>query len=385
MKSRSPLLWPLNPVMLVFLSVSALAATPHYVVTNNDHSISNSATFYTIRGASLTQKAVIRTGGKGNDGLGSVATKRVSILQNSSQNCAFIPNANSNDIAGIDIRTLHPAGLFKGSAIDNGSSQGIGVVNNGTYLYANFTKSQTIAAFQIGAECSLTFLQDVGAKGLGGASIIDMAAHGNILAVSYADGSISSFDTTGGVPVANGDLQSSTGHQQNGNVPSGVDIDATGRWALFGGTSNPENVEVSDISSGKLSPTVVYSSLGGGNGSEAIWISPDNATVYLSNFSSGTVTAAFLDQTTGILTQGCVSSKLSGWGQLWIGPGGLGTANRTGSGGALYVTEPDTYIAITELRTNGAACTFVEAPDSPINDSSTITVESIGVFPPRPF
>src|SRR5207245_9166205 len=76
------------------------AAQAHYLITNNDFSQGNSATFYTISIGTLTQTAVVNTGGTGNDGIGSVATKRVSVLRSSSHSCAFVSLAGSADVAG---------------------------------------------------------------------------------------------------------------------------------------------------------------------------------------------------------------------------------------------------------------------------------------------
>jgi len=157
---------------------SYAAAGPHYLITNNDHSQSNSATFYTIiNNGSLRQVAVVSTGGTGVDGIGDVATKRVSVLSSSTQNCAFISDAGSADIAGISIATLTATGTFKAASTDSGP-QGVGVVNNGTFLYASFTGSKTIATYQILSGCKLKFIRDIAASGLNGGAVLDMAGHG---------------------------------------------------------------------------------------------------------------------------------------------------------------------------------------------------------------
>lgn len=357
------------------------ATVPHYLITNNDDSQGSSASFYAISGATLTLKAVVSTGGSGNDGIGSVATKRVSVLHNSSQSCVFIPNAGSNDIAGISIATLGLTGDFKGSNTDSGSAAGIGVVNNGIYLYANFTGSQTIATFQIQSGCILTFLQDTPATGLGGNSVLDMAAHGNFLVASFNDGSIESFDISGGAPVPHGDLQYSTAHLQDGSFPSGVDLAADGHYATFGGGINSAELEVSDLSSGKLAPTVVYSNLGGHGAAVSIRLSPDESMIYMGEFNSQSVGAAFFDKTTGVVSVGCTSLSVKG--NLDIA--GLATAMPTGSGGYLYAAEIENSIGIQRINVKNGVCNFKEAVQSPAVDHKTITMESIEVFPPRTF
>jgi len=383
MKVSSNLLWTstIAAALVIFCVGGLVAATiPHYVITNNDNSQGNAAGFYTISGGSLTPAALVKTGGTGIDGIGSVATKRVSVLRNSTQSCVFISDAGTNDVAGISVTSLTLAGRFKGSSSDNGMAAGIGVVNNGTYLYASFTTSKTIAAFQIMSGCTLTFLQDVAASGLSGAAMIDMAAHGNFLVVSFGDGSIESFNIASGVPVPNGDLQETTGHKQNNSTPQGTDLTADDHYALFSGGVNGPEVEVSDLSSGKLAPTVVYN-LGSGSAVASLWLSPDQSLVYLGEFSAQQVAAAFFDKTTGVVSVGCASGPLKG--NLDIA--GITTQLPTGTGGVLYVAEIEVDIGIVRITSSGGTCSFAESPKSPIIDHNTITLESIGVFPPRPF
>ena len=383
MDSPSKPRWTM-PMAMAIVTLSAVsmcaAQSPHFLITNNDNSRGNSATFYNvIHNGFLHQNKVVSTGGTGVDGIGAVAMKRVSVL-NSTQRCAFVSDAGSADVAGISIDTLTATGTFKAAATDSGPS-GVGVVNNGTHLYASFTGSGTIAAFDILAGCKLHFIQDVAAVGVNGSSaVLDMAVHGNILVASFFDGSIESFNVSSGVPVANGDLQLSTGNTQDGSFAAGVDITADGHFAVFGGTNSPPLVEVSDISSGKLTPTVVYSNIGTGGGSEAIWLSPDESLLYLSNFSSSQVTAAFFDKTTGVVTFGCTGSfKGNGF------EAGLATATQTGTGSTVYVAEPDINIGFASINESAGTCSIQEAPTSPASDSNTLTIESIASFPPRGF
>jgi hypothetical protein len=259
----------------------------------------------------------------------------------------------------------------------------MGLANNAGYVYANFTASQTIGTFKKMAGCRLRFLTDTPATGLGGGSIVGMIAHQNILVVTFGDGSIESFNVSSGVPVSNGDLQYSTGYLQNGYAPSAVDVTADGHFAVFGDLSNV--AEVSDISSGKLAATVVYSGLGSGSGMGGIRLSPDETVLYISNFSSGQVEAAFFDKTTGAVSAGCTSAALKGYNRLWAYVAGMANANRTGTGGPLYIAEPDARIGIVRLTVAGGTCSFAEAPSSPVLDTSTRTIESVGVFPPRSF
>jgi hypothetical protein len=373
--------------IVVLCAIESFAAPrPHYLITNNDASFStslsgNSATFYTImNNGTLKEVAVVNTGGTGIDGIGSTATRRVSVLSNATQNCAFISDAGSNDVAGISIGTLTATGTFPASSTDSASS-GLGIANNGSYLYANFTGSKTIATYQISSGCTLTFIGDTAAGGLQSfGSIIDMAAHGNVLVATFTDGSIESFNISGGTPVANGDLQPSTSHTQNGSGPNDLDITADGHFAIFGDGGSQGAVEVSDLSSGKLQPTIVYPNVGPADAYSAVWLSPDETLLYISNFSDRVITAAHFDKAAGVVSVGC-SAPLRGNNF----EAGLVTAENSGTGGTLYVAEPEVQIAIVNVSSSGGACAMQETSKSPANDFHSQTLESIGTFPPRPF
>jgi hypothetical protein len=316
-----------------------------------------------------------------------VATRRVSVLNSSAQSCAFISDSGSNDIAAISIPSLALIGTFKGSKFDTnaqiGSVAGMGLANNGKFLYASFSASRTIATFEIQSGCALKFRKDVSASGLNGGRILDMAVHGNLMVASFNDGSIGSFSLSNGGPVSNHDLQFSTSNVQNGSLLGGVDLTADGRFGIFGNAFNPNvsaSVEVSDISSGKLKPTVIYSNLGTGSDTTTIWLTPDESLLYIGNFQSTQVSASFFNPTTGAVSGGCTSSLLNGGNFA----AGLATAVQQGNGSVLYVAEADPNIGIIDVSSSAGACSLTEAPTSPVFDSVT-TLESIAAFPPRPF
>lgn len=384
MQSSSIFRWPMSVAvtLLLFCAAALYAASdpkPHFLITNNDAS-QNSASFYKVlQDGSLHLVKVVSTNGAGVFGVGAVATKRASVLDTPAQQCAFVSNAGSANVAAISIPSLTLTGTFSANPNDT-APFGIGVVNNGKYVYASFTGSNTLATYQIQAGCKLKFLQDVPAIGLSSGSPLDMKVHGNILVMSFQDGSIESFNVANGVPVSNGDLQLSTGNTQDGSFPAGVDITADGHYAIFGGTNTPPIIEVSDISSGKLTPTVVYSNIGTGGGSEAIWLSPDETLLYISNFSSNSVTAAFFDKTTGAVSFGCMGT-FKGIGFM----GGLATATQFGTGGSIYDVEPDTGIGFAQVTNSAGVCSIQENANSPETTAFSSSVESATSFPPRPF
>jgi len=257
---------------------------------------------------------------------------------------------------------------------------------NAQYLYASFTDSNTIGTFHVLPGCKIKFIADLKVVGLQGGVIDGMTLHGNMLVVTYGDGSIESFDISGGVPVSNGDEQNSTGSHGGNTYPSAVDITQDGHYAIFGDTSPLTVIEVSDISSGKLTPTVVYR-LGSGINSSNILLSPDETLLYISNNQGDTITAAFFDKSTGKLSKGCTSNGLKGYVKDWSYLGALALEETTGTGGVVYVAEFGAPSSIAEIVVTSAAgkCTLTESSKSPVSDPNSPGLLSIGAFPPRPF
>jgi len=331
----------------------------------------------------LTQKKVIPTGGKGLDG-GYFAATGITFVYDGREQCIFVADSGSSDVAGIVANTQQVSGRFKGSRGDSGGLNGVTLAANNKYLYASFTGTFTIAAFQVQSGCMLKFLKDVDAVGLGFGSAGPMAVHGNLLLVAFGDGTIESFNIANGVPVPNGDLQLSTG-SKNGELPSGVEITQDGHYALFGDISENATVEVSDISSGKLTTTVPYS-LGVGD-ADTIGLSPDESMLYIANNKQGTVTAAFFDKATGVIGTGCTSNVLSGFNSNWVYLGNLKTSTNSGLGGALYVAEDGLVsgVGVVQLTSNGTTCTLSEASDSPFSDPNSQSLRALAPYPPRTF
>jgi DNA-binding beta-propeller fold protein YncE len=209
--------------------------------------------------------------------------------------------------------------------------------------------------------------------------------HGNMMVVTYGDGSIESFNISGGTPVSNGDLQNATGYSTS-RFPTGVDITQDGNYAIFGDQSTTTTVEVSDISSGKLTQTVLYNV--GENGNSAnVYLSPDETLIYISNTGNGKVTAAFFNATTGVVTPGCSSGKLRGFDTNWIFLDSPVPELNTGTGSVLYVVENgvDSGIAVLDVTSTGTTCTLTETAASPVNDPFSSNLLSIAVYPPRQF
>jgi len=324
--------------------------------------------------------------GRGGIAGGYFGAKRVSVLDDGKAECVYAAQAAGGEVEGIDVKTLRIGGHAVGSKNDTGASNGIGLAVNGHYLYASFTDFSTIGTFQLKTGCKLNFVGDITVGGLQGGTIDGMAVHGNIMVATYGDGSIESFNISAGVPVSNGDEQNSTGSRGGNTYPSGIDITQDGHFAIFGDTATSTIVEVSDISSGKLTPTVVYH-LGKGISSSNILLSPDETLLYISNTQGDKITAAFFDKGMGKLSKGCASGNLKGYVTNWSYLGSLALEKPTGTGGMVYVAEFGAPSSIAEIKVTsaGGKCTLKESSRSPVADPNSPGLLSIGVFPPRPF
>lgn len=379
----------LGILTLLFLNVAAYASSPHYLVTNDDVSgnfVENTVTFYTIgESGELTLAQTVEIGVTGAAG-GYFPANRVVALNTGSNQCIFASDAATGEIAGVDVNTLTLTGKAKGSSTDTGLSNGVGLALNSQYLYASFSDSNTIGTFEILSDCGLSFLGDAAVAGLQGGVVDGMAVHDNILVATYGDGSIESFNLSSGVPLSNGDEQNSTGSKGGSSYPSGIDISQDGHFAIFGDTSTATLIEVSDISSGKLTPTITYKFNIAINSSN-VMLSPDESMLYISNTQGDAVSAAFFDTTTGELSQGCISNSIKGYSSSWSYLAGLALASTTGDGAEVYVAEFSSPSGIAEVQvsSSGGKCAMREAPTSPVADPNSFGLLSIATFPPRAF
>jgi len=380
------------PVLLlsVVSALNAFAAgkpAPHYLFTDDDIAgkRTNTTTIYTIQSnGNLKEKTDIVGGSDGIAG-GYFGLNKAVVLKTATEKCLFFTSSASGQIAGMVIPSLKIAGIFNGADGDTGAAFGIGLTINASYVYASFTDANNIGTFQLQSGCKLQFVSDVNTIGLQGGAVDGMAVHGNMMVVTYGDGSIQSFDISAGVPVSNGDEQNSTGFRGQ-NYPGGVDITSDGHYAIFGDVATAAIVEVSDISSGKLTKTTLYH-LGNALSSASVFLTPDETMLYVANTQSGQMTAAFFDKTTGKISKGCTSAALRGFADGWAYLGSVVTQTNTGTGGAVYVTEygaPST-IGIVNLTVNGQKCTLKESSASPVADDDSQGLLSIATYPPRSF
>jgi 6-phosphogluconolactonase (cycloisomerase 2 family) len=361
------------------------------LITNDDYTpqgIPDSASFFPIAAdGTLGNPTQVNTSGTGAGG-GYFAENRVVVLNNPAAPCVYLSAGFSNTIAGIEILTQTETGDFHASSTDNSVDNGIGMVVNSNYLYASFSSSSTIATFGVLPGCGLQFLSDISATGLNGGTPKGMALSpsGGLLVVTYGDGSIQSFNVSAGLPVSNGDEQNASGYE-NDNFPNGVVISPDGHWAIFGDDSSGAAVEVSDISSGQLGQTAVYN-LPSGFNSNNVLLSPDATLLYITNNTSGQVTAAFFDITTGMVSGSCTSAPLNGFANTFGFSAAAATQLPAGTGSVLYVAENGGYpstIGIINVSASGGTCTLTEAASSPAYDEyspSLLSISVVSTVPP---
>jgi len=381
-------------LLAAFLGSAALAANSAlepFLVANDDlasPSPANSLTFYTIAAdGRLTRPVSVPSGGYGIAG-GYFGFARVLVVPEGADACVYASNSQSKNIVSIQAGARKRVGAFRESHPNRTmATNGVGLAANARYLYAAFSGSGNTGTFEIEGGCTLEFVGNVHMQGRNGGSVVGMAVHKGLMVVAYGDGSIESFNISGGLPVSNGDAQNATGYQDE-HLPDAVDITQDGHYAIFGDASEATTVQVSDISSGKLTPTVVYS-LGAAWNSSSVRLSPDESVLYISNSSGGRVTAAFFDKSTGKVRKGCTSSPLKGFYTKFAYAGAVATQLATGTGGLLYVPEFGTgsqsFIGVLRFAATPTGCTLTETEDSPVAGTRSSALLSIGVYPPRPF
>jgi hypothetical protein len=391
MKMTKPLrsdrmLW-LSAVLLAFLTAGVLAqaqSAARNIVTNDDLPgvLPNTISFYSVApNGTVTPQGRMNTGGYGNSG-GYFSTSRIKVIRDGNTDCAFVSNAWSGDISGISLNDRQVMGHFSGAPTDLGPDNGISLTLNddNTYLYAGYTTSNTIGTFTVEPGCALSYVGSIMAAGISGGWPSGMAVRGKMLVVAYVDGSVESFNVVSGVPVSNGDLQNSTGAAFD-YLPSGVQITKNGHYAIFGDNATFTAIEVSDISSGKLAPPVIYEMPTALN-SANILLSPDETLLYIVNNASGQITAAFFNSATGTVSPGCVSPGMKFFAKKWSFSSEIATASDSGTGGQLFVTEigAPSYIGVVNVQSNGVQCTLQEDAQSPILDPNSGALISFSAY-----
>jgi 6-phosphogluconolactonase (cycloisomerase 2 family) len=370
--------------LLHVIGGTVLAQT-RYIVTNDDvgFPLPDGVSFFAENAQGLlTFQQQVNTGGYGIGG-GYFGESRLAVANDGQENCIYASQAASGNIVGVIVNTQAVGGVAFGSSTDTGLSNGIGLLAAGGYLYASFTDPNTIGTFKIQTGCNLMFINDTTVIGLNGGGINAMAANGTILVASFTDGSIESFNISNGTPTSNGDEQISTVTRKTygASFANQIEITQDGHYALFGDTSTAVAVEVSDLSSGKLSPTVAFGSPFGISSSN-ILLSPDETVLYAVNTQGDAVSAFFFDKSSGGLKYGCKSGPIKGQSGSWSYLSSAVLVSDSGNGGGVYVAEfgGTSGIALVRYSSTGVGkCTMQEDPASPFLDPKSTGLLSIGV------
>jgi hypothetical protein len=167
---------------------STCFATSEYVIANNNTVDNNSLVVFkldTVTG-SLTQIAVLATGGQG---LGIPSDEDFANLQQAitpDGGCIFALDAGSSDIASFSEATGYSkVGNYSSPALNanyNGGS--LALAPNGKFLSASYSTTQNIAAWAVNSDCSLTFIAAYVPSGGGGVGAIKVTPNGAGLVAS---------------------------------------------------------------------------------------------------------------------------------------------------------------------------------------------------------
>jgi hypothetical protein len=371
---------------IVILSPApALAQGGHYVVTNNDpSSVANSATIFKLEGMSLDAVKVLQTGGNGGGG-GDFALVRVVLAGSGANQCLFVGDAGTSDIAAFTVPALAKVGNYTDPEGDsNGFGYSMGLAVRGKALFAAYGVSANIGVFEIQAGCKLKLLGTYDNAPGQSVSGMRVTPDGKTLVVGYGYGAnlVDSFSISSmGVLTENGPYAGLNG-------PAGVDITSDGKYAVFGdATGGTTQIEIYPINSnGTLGMETSMGgdgSLGAGQDSSDPWISPNGKFLYVSNNLSKQVTSlGFSESPLGLSYVGITTLNDS---SEIISIGGLTTATNSGTGGGIYVAEfssPNGLVGLLQINSDGST---TEVSGSPYNNGTSSALLSVAAYPQRRF
>jgi hypothetical protein len=400
---KRPKKWLFTLATLLTVCTATSFAGDKYVIVNDGnlgyYPFTNNASFYSVGSSgALTLVTTIAAGGL-NEGGGAFAVSQLSVLRSKTNNCTYIGNTEGlyddgspGNVAAIDMSNLTLAGTFSGLPTDYGELLNVGLAEapSGTFLFASYSSSSTIATYRQLPNCKLKRLSEIITAGAKRGNFPNQACgmkvtpNGNFLIVAYGDGSIGSYainPATGALTLINRYLVT------DGGTASGVDITADSRWALFGDANDTPEVEVAAIrSDGSLGPTTGYAGIGLGTLSNNVWLSPDESVVYITNNGSGQITAAPFDKGRGVINiaAACTSAPLKGYLSDWVFLGNVITGSTEKTGSPLYVAEPGAQSGIGILDFS-RPCTLTETADSPTPTPAGSYPLTVGTDPPRSF
>jgi hypothetical protein len=242
----------------LFLCSTSFAATAH-VITNDDNctTTSNTTSVYTLdtTTGALSHLKSVNTGGQGDCG-GFFSAQGVAVQSNAK--CLYVYDGGTSDIAAFQLPAFTKTGNYTNAAL-NGAFPGgsLTLTPNGKFLYASYAGSENIAAWSVGTDCALTFVNSYTASaGPDTYSNLKVTPNGGALLLAAVDlGDIEMFtiNSTTGALTDVGFIAVNTFSPcaSAGCFPEGIDITKDNKIAVIGNASVTEPI----VFTVKISPT----------------------------------------------------------------------------------------------------------------------------------
>ncbi len=365
---------------IAFCSITALAQGGYYAVTNNDPpSSANSASIFKVQNQGLTLIENLPTGGNGGGG-GYFALTRVVVAENNGQKCLFVGDASTSDVAAFALPSLTKAGNYTDpQGNSNAFFASLGLAARGNLLFAAYGVSINVGVFKIGTGCKLTLLGTYNtAEAVAGMKV---TPDGKTLVLGYGD----SVDT---YSISSQGVLTENGPYPGFNAPSGVDVTSDSKYAVFGdATGGTTQIEIYPINAdGTLGTETNFGgdgSLGQGQDSSFVYLSPNQKFLYVSNNLSKQITSLTFSESPLKLSYVGISTLNGALNLTSIG--GLVTAVPSGDGAGLYVAEFSGSLGEVGLLKINANGSTTEAPGSPFTNGVSSSLLSVAAYPPRSF
>ena len=368
--------------IVALLPTFTLAQSGYYAITNNDPpGVTNSATIFKLQGKDLNVVKNLSSGTNGNGG-GAFDLPRIVIGKSGSTPCLFVVDAGNSDVASFQLPSLTKAGNYT-DPNGNGSGFGnsMGLATRGNLLFVAYSVTANIGVFQIGSGCKLSLQGTYNA--VTSVAGLKVTPDGKTLVVGYGFGEnlVDSFS------IGQNGALTEHGPYACLNGAAGVDITKDSKYAVFGdATGGSTQVEVypinSDGSLGKETSFGGDGSLGTGQDSSSVAISPNGKFIFIANNLSKQVTSlGFSESPLNVSYVGITT--LQDGGQI-TSIGGLTTVSPSGNGGGLYVAEfdGDGLVGLLQINADGST---KEVPDSPFDNGVSSSLLSVAAYPPRSF
>jgi 6-phosphogluconolactonase (cycloisomerase 2 family) len=207
------------------------AATKH-VLVNNNNSLGNSVVWYDLntKTGSLKTVSVLRTGGQGWGGEADLSGVQQAISADA--RCIFALDLYSSDIAAFSKATGYKrvGNYFNQKLISGAEGDSIALSPDGKFLYANYTRTVSLAAWQVSSDCSLALIAIEGGQSGGPLQVTPNGKYlvtrdGNEFAIDQETGNLTFL---GGTTFRSGACA-----RRIACLPYGIQISSDSRRAMF--------------------------------------------------------------------------------------------------------------------------------------------------------